>query len=360
MQTNNRLDSFKELALANDCVLDEERFLHLDRKRPIKTTVIMCLVFMGSVLGTASFIGFLGLALERGVFDALWVFGVLFLGLSLFLLQKAKSASTEALATSFYFNGFASLLIAFAERRIDVSDRFSYEIILFVSVLCIVSIALFKSRLIVWLASVSFLCALHAFLVIKGSFQGITVFFLILLVALLLFNYYEIKIRAISIRISELVVPIRSALFYYVIALSIIRSTLLWSEYFNVTSKFYSYLLTIGLMLAMIFTVYMILKRMQVQSTWIKIAFCLLGIAVVWFSYPACSVGLILAMWAFRDKKYSELVIGSLVFIWAISLYYYDLSITLLNKSLILMATGVVFLGLFLLVKKGGKYDEIK
>jgi uncharacterized membrane protein len=96
-------------------------------------------------------------------------------------------------------------------------------------------------------------------------------------------------------------------------------------------------------------------------SNFIRFSVCI-AVAVftlLWGHYPAFSVGLIFALWSFQNQFKVGFILAVCTFVWSMGFYYYDLKITLLDKSLYLTLTGVLFLGIYWIVHKNrNKYEK--
>lgn len=105
------------------------------------------------------------------------------------------------------------------------------------------------------------------------------------------------------------------------------------------------------------FVVAYILLSKQIQDTkrfyW-SLGLILLGCLASCIS-PDIALALLGLVLAYTVLDYFGVAISGLFMIYAISMFYYDLKITLIYKSYLLMGSGIVFLSLFYFIKKLNK-----
>jgi len=74
---------------------------------------------------------------------------------------------------------------------------------------------------------------------------------------------------------------------------------------------------------------------------------------------PAISGSLLLLLLSFKVNYRTGVALGIMGFIYSIGMFYYDLNITLLQKSLIMFGSGVFFILLyFLIFKKSNSHEK--
>lgn len=97
-----------------------------------------------------------------------------------------------------------------------------------------------------------------------------------------------------------------------------------------------------------------ILNKLEVNNYSIRISiFIAIAIILAPSLYaPSISVSLLVILACFYSNYKTGLGIGILAFIYFISRFYYDMNITLLDKSIALMITGVIFLIVYYFTNK--------
>ena len=81
---------------------------------------------------------------------------------------------------------------------------------------------------------------------------------------------------------------------------------------------------------------------------WFMAVLCCAATAV----YPPMAFAFLGILLAYTMFDYVGLAIFAIAFVRAVSVFYYDLDMLLINKSYLLMASGAVFLLMFFIIKK--------
>ncbi|MDR0229557.1 MAG: DUF4401 domain-containing protein [Flavobacteriaceae bacterium] len=361
MNSINNIQQLKDSLIAQERTIDEEKLATLNKKKPIKTILITILSVIGGLLGIASFIAFIALVTEaEEVENLILFFGVVFLIFSFVWSRKADSPSSEGLGISLYISGGLSIVLglAFYYNSID------YNVLIIASLLIgLVGIVFFKSRIIAMLGMLTVLISLHCAAVNNDINELVYILLILSMYAIIAMYVFEIEIRIKSLYLSELYLPIRSALIIYTLGSSILCSTWKWMDYYSTYTTTLPIILCVAMSIALIYTLYEVFKILSIKSLIVKIGFIIISLSsflIIGVYYPAFSIGLLIIFWAFKEFNLNGVVEGSLVFIWAMGLFYYDLTYTLLIKSVLLIAVGALLLIGFYINKKGGISNEIK
>ncbi|MDR2221725.1 MAG: DUF4401 domain-containing protein [Flavobacteriaceae bacterium] len=359
----NSIENFKVLKdslVARGGTINEELLIEVNKKKPLKTTLILVLSVIGGILGIASFIAFIALVTEANQIENLIVFfGIVFLIISFFWSRKAETPSTEGLGISLYVSGGISIVLGIA-----FSNNPSNNILISLSVLIgLLGILFFKSRIITFLGVLTILISLHCLAVNNELNEAVYILLIFCMYCIIALYIFEVKIRTRSLFLSELYLPIRSAIILYTLVSAIICSTLKWVDYYGTDTVTLPLILCVSLSIALMYTIYEIFKIVSIQSLLIKIVLFIISLAsfiLIGLYYPAFSIGLLVTFWAFKEYDLKGVAKGSVVFLWALGMFYYDLTYTLLIKSILLIGVGSLLLIAFYLIKKGGKVYEIK
>lgn len=102
------------------------------------------------------------------------------------------------------------------------------------------------------------------------------------------------------------------------------------------------------------------MKVTQLNTKIIVYLFALVFTVLIAFNYPAFGIAFLFLLWSFKQQFKVGIALSIATFIWAMAMFYYDLGLTLLEKSISMMLVGGVFLGVYYLIqKKGTGYDKV-
>jgi uncharacterized membrane protein len=190
-------------------------------------------------------------------------------------------------------------------------------------------------------------CCTGALFIIDYDVFFIQFYTALLVFALTYFMLHEAKIITLHPKLAKLYEPIRIGLIVCLLAtlfISIIdKNKYTTAEGYNFINVFFA---SITLILAVLYTVSTILPVLEITKQAQKnaiYALCSLLLLLTLFA-PSISGALLIVLLSFRVNYKTGLAFGIVAFIYFTGQYYYDLSFSLLEKSLILLATGCVFL----------------
>ncbi|MBC5992744.1 DUF4401 domain-containing protein [Pontibacter cellulosilyticus] len=311
----------------------------------LKSLAIKALTILGGFLAASTFLGFLGAAglYESGV--AMMVVGVMFLVGAEWLIQHKKDAMADSIGVSFNLMGY--LLLAIGVGQLTEST----------SAVCGV---LACAAVLVLLFSESAICVFVSVLVLNGSLLGLIydnkVYnvahgLVVLLAAVLTYmSLYEAKLITASPKVNLKYRPVRmGVVFSLVVTLALfVHQKFLSSqiEHFWISSLF--------LIACFLYLVYHVMKDAAITNIKTQAAFytcCVLLLAPTILT-PSIPGALLVLLSSFYIGHRPGFWVGLLALVYFVILYYYDLNMTLLAKSGVLVASGLLFLGGFVLLNK--------
>ncbi|WP_121964728.1 DUF4401 domain-containing protein [Myroides sp. N17-2] len=337
--------------------INHESLTEATDKGALKSIIIRVVSVLGSLLGLGLFIGFIAL-ISADLFRnqaVLTGIGIAFLVGAFFFNRSKDSAITDSIAVSLYIIGHSFLIYG-----LTGDSNIGGYIALATS---IITLCVYNNQIISFLSTLGVLISIH---VVMFSLH-IENFYYIYLAFVLLFAVYlfwqEQQIRTQNNILRERYLPVFTAFFCYTLVMGIIASTedygyYYFSEYSAV--RVFLLLVILGLILA---TVYLLLDKMKVTQLNTKIIvylFALVFTVLIAFNYPAFGIAFLFLLWSFKQQFKAGIALSIATFIWAMGMFYYDLGLTLLEKSISMMIVGVVFLGVYYLIqKKGAGYDKV-
>ena len=326
----------------------EERYNH-DRNQQSMT--IKVLSILGGVLATLAFVVFLYLArLDRSEV-AMYILSLIFFLTSLWINKKFDKVILDSISVCLFLLGYGLFSMGFYASGGSAFQTHSIFILfgiitLFLSKSYILS---FLSVLIIFGSSIAVLFDLEIFDLIHAIYICIV----------LLFIYYTFKegrLMKSSLLSGKQYMSIRTGLvFSYMICLYFISSPRI-SEgnwHFNWISSGFNIIIVNWL-------IHCLLKRFQCDELGKRIFIFLIVTVCLGFTAmsPAISGSLLLLLLSFKVNYKTGFALGILGFIYFLGQYYYDLDLSLLHKSISMMASGLFFLILYLMIFKKSTQHE--
>lgn len=335
--------------------LDEaELVLAAERKENDRAGMaIKVLSIFGGLLTTLIFLAFMALAGFYDQYEIILWMGAIFICLAIGLNKIFNLLIIDTSVISMYIIGFC--LLGFALMQHDFTGN---EVCL-----CFIGIAL--AALII---AQNFVLSFVSVLLINGCL--ITLILVnrhadlmhlynagntLLLMFLLLFEAKALRMGRI---VSRLYNPLRTALIFSLLGGLFFISREWWMEPGLLAGQ--AWLSSCVTIAALLYVLVRVLKAFGRTARKDYLVACaasipvLLGLALL----PAVAGSILIMLACFLVNYKTGLVIGIMAFIYFIVQFYYDLSLTLLTKSLVLSGTGIVFTLCFVLVQLKWKSDE--
>ena len=291
------------------------------------------LSLLGGILTAIFFLGFLALAsILRSEISCL-ITGSILIITTLIINRRLTKPFLDAMNITCYIAG--CILAGFGmSSNIDVL----FIVLIGIS---IVTMLLSKGFILTFLSVISFYTALFGEITILLSPPNPLNVAIVPIMAVFLFvNLLETKILSHTNGDLSKYKPIHSGLFVScVLALGGLSINYL-------TQSSNDWIISVFMLAGILITVYKIMQVMQVKSLIHQVCIYLLCILICLPSLhaPYLSGSILLILICFHYGYKAECAAALLLFIYAISKYYYDLDITLLTKSITLFCTGIVLL----------------
>ncbi|MGB4958898.1 MAG: DUF4401 domain-containing protein [Saprospiraceae bacterium] len=315
------------------------------------TLSIKILTIVGGIMSTLAFLGFLFIA---GLYDsslAMLIFGVGFVLTSVFLNHRFDKLIIDTFSISIYFIGL--FLMAFAMVDMNINEN----LVTLLYFLIALGTIFIMQNFILSFAAVLIMCGSLAVLILSNELFDLMQIYAGLLGILLSFCYlYEAEIITFHKKMSRLHHPIRIGLtfsFLVILGMVSIRD-------FAPISSGYVWISSILMIVLILYIIHKILNMYEIVDkieTWSAYLSTILILLPTVFC-PGLSGAILIILLGFMTNYRTGFVIGIISLIYFISQFYYDMNLTLLDKSLLLMASGVVFIILYLFISKKWPGDE--
>lgn len=337
LRTASKIQSeFPELPLETEAVMQA-----LEVPKPHTPLVLKIIIFFGAFLATGTISAFFGILDIYESELALFVVGSLFLGGTIYVSRTQPMPILQGAYLSFYITGYTFFGFGFYLIFNDLTAiclpllALSIALVFVVRDYILLLATLFALHLnaLIWLFTFGF------------SFEFLYVYVLILLVSTFFVFTNENKMKTSHPIFEHLYYPLRDALaLIWMQMLFLITDVQIWSESNLNQMVFAAYNIV-----ALLFLIRFVLKSLDFYTenrfyVWLVITSVVLLPTLL---APAISGALLLLFLSFYQQFKTGIIISMAGLVWFISKFYYDLSMTLLEKSLLLMGVGVLFLGMY-------------
>ncbi len=306
--------------------------------------------------GLLACITFLGLLLLFGLYDS--PSGMLILSLilivgGLILNNTQDLIIFDSISVSAYISGY--ILSAFALSQLDFNES---SIAFCFALLAMVSLFINQSYVLSFLSVLIVNGSLAGILIDNYALQLMPVLFAAITSLLFYMHKKEAVIIANARLLSKLFISLRLALVLSLFAdLSLMIDVP--GQYFSIYSLLIASAIFIAAILALLPTVFeqlnIVGKKSKVFMT-TSILLCLLPSGL----NPAVAASLFVMVLSFWKNYKPGLALGILGFLYFTSRFYYDLSFTLLIKSMLMLLSGALFFGVYFLIhKKLEAYEKV-
>ena len=311
---------------------------------------IKILSIFGGLLATLAFAVFLFI-LE--VYESKW--GMLFLGIALttiavFIDKKFNSFILDTFSVCFFVLGV--ILFVFGLASLQINEDL---IALLVILVALGSLTITQNYVISFISIITIGAAMLFLIMtynIPDAIHGYILFYTVLLAFFFLNEAYFLTS---SRKLAQLIGPLRIGLVFCLLfgLIAIGKNDLA-----SISGRY----LWISSVASICFIMYLapkVLTRFGIggKKKMLTLGLCFFTLLPTLFA-PAISGALLIVLLSFLVNYKTAFVIGIIALIYFVIQYYYDLSLTLLTKSIILFSSGVVFLLFYFFFTQKTKTDE--
>lgn len=332
---------------------NEAAILEAYKKQTENTSsvAIKILSIFGGLLAVLFFLGFLALA---GLYDSksgLLIFGSLFIIAAIVIDKKISKLIMDTISIALYSLGFLVLGFGLSQLRID--DQYMALIFMAIALAALLT----TPNYIIAFTSTVLISACLLYIIISNEAFNFIHLYLAGIAALLVYVFLnEAKLLTYNRALATLYNPLKVALIF-----SLLLGLLVFNRAMGmVFSIRFLWLSSVILIAAILWIMPTILNRLEVTKTSSKVfsyGATVLLLATTLFS-PTLPGAFLIILLSVLVRYKTGLVIGIIAFIYFIMQFYYDLFLSLLTKSILLMSSGVVFIGLYVFISKKLKSDE--
>ncbi len=323
----------------------------LHEREQAQSLPIKILSIFGGLMASTTFSGFL---FTLGIFDnesTLLVFGLLFLIGSIIFSRKVNTMLLDTICVSTLLIGF--ILFGISLEQFHLADATYLLIICSLATICI---KLVRNYIMIFVL-VFIACGTLLGAIVELGYHQLAQLYIPAIGILLAYLYLkEGKIISQRNFLSTRYNPIRTALtFCLLFGLAFLT--------FDEHSSLYNYFSWAGsiIFIALCFVIlHRILEVLSISKRKNRFLLYLLSLCCLLpcILYPALSGAIFLILASFLVNYKTGFVLGILFLCYAVSRFYYDLDLTLLTKSIIMMVSGAFFLILYFVSLKISSHEK--
>ena len=312
---------------------------------------IKILSVFGGFLATLAFLGFMAIA---GLYNSeigLLLFGIGFIISAICLNKVFNKLIIDTFSVSIYVIGFALFGIGLSEMNMDTNI-----IAILISVIALAALIITQNYILSFISVMAISGSLLTLIFSNNSYDLIHLYIASITLLLTYIFLNEAKIISSNKRVSRLYNPLRIGLIFSLL----FGLITVGKRHLIPISQQLIWLSSIVMIVVTLYLVYTILKINEINTVKSKVLIYTLSaliLASTIFS-PAISGAIIILLLSFLVNYKTGLAIGIISIIYFISQYYYDLNFTLLTKSIILFASGIVFLLFYVFTTKNKSPNE--
>ncbi len=313
---------------------------------------IKILSILGGVLASLAFVLFLYLSrLDRSQ-SAMYIFSAAFFLVSIVINKRYDKVILDTISVCLYILAYVLFSIALNMHTIITP----YLTTTFFLIFALITLLICRSYILTFLSVLIFFgSCIHILFDTKNDSL-----LHLLIIALASLNCYmmlnEAKIMSLKRTLANRYLAIRTGL-----AVSLLMSLYFVSRQTLIDTNFqYNWLCSAGLIFLIIWIINTILNQFDRKQTDKKILIFVVVLISLGFTAmsPAITGALLLLLLSFKVNYKTGIALGIISFIYAIGIFYYDLNMTLLHKSMTMFLAGLFFLLLYLLIFRKSTHHE--
>lgn len=346
------IDSLKQqqgggFEINEDDVVNEYEKKYANRS----SLTIKILSIVGGLMASIAFIGFLFIV---GVADSggtLIVLGIMFTAIAILICNLADKLVLDTVGICGFIVGFILLAGGMAEGNVGENT-----ICFWLIIISAVSFSVSKNAILIFISLLIFFGCFLVLIMTNQPHEMIHLLIAFNVVALAYWMLNEHAIITMGKRFCEVYEPVRTGvIFSLIINLWMTTSSSIYTR--PIAFPWMSSLVIIPVLLYVVNRILDIIRVKELKEKAVAYFISSLILVATFFA-PAISGALLIILLCFLVNYKTGFVVGVVAFIYFISRYYYDLDVTLLTKSILMMASGVLFILFYLLTNKKLTNDE--
>lgn len=311
---------------------------------------ITLLSIVGGILGTLFLLGFVALAIANSA-GATFIAGIVLIGGAVWLNKTSARTIVDTASVTAFLAGFGMALYGMLQLNMD--DQLINIILM---VLCLATITITSGMLLNFFSVLIFYVATFSLIYIWHAYQMIHVLTAVTAIGYTYLCLFEPELIAGKPEVARRYMAIRNGVLFSFVAL--MGYFISWRLHSSQLDN--EYVSAIVIVVIAGFLLHYIINVMGINTTRGRFTAYLVGAMVLLPGVlaPAIAGALLIIILSHHTGHRLGLLVGIAGLLYAIGQYYYDLRLTLLVKSEIMMASGAVFLAAWFILKNQLKRYE--
>lgn len=328
-----------------------------DQEANQSSIAIKILSIIGGVMGILVFVGLFAMIDLFDSIPAMFITGLLLIVGAIYLNRKSDKLIMDTFSISTFLVGvnmFEAALFRIIDNNADIDESL---ITIVVMLIAGISLVFIKNYMLSLLSILMITGSLLVLLVFQNETYSLIHLYNTILIVLLTYVFlFEAKIICFNKKLNKLYNPLRIALIIsFLFGLGVLRNRHLMDLKIEYIWQ-YS-LVLFGVLILVISRITDVLQMGQKERIPVYIlSIVILGVTI--FS-PSILGAMLLILLSFYTNYKTGLVLGVVALVYFVAQYYYDLNLTLLTKSILLMSSGIVFIILYAFTTKAIKNEKI-
>ncbi|MGU3375299.1 DUF4401 domain-containing protein [Chryseobacterium sp. M5A1_1a] len=313
-----------------------------------QSLAIKILSIFGGIMACLAFLGFIFIAQLFDSQTGLAILGIMCIAGSSFLSRLSKKTITDTLSVSFFITGFA--LLGFGLSK----DENIIYIVFTILALC--TLFLVQSYILSFISILIINGCFIAFAADNNIYSLPYIIIALQAIATTILFLREAKIITKNKIFSKLYDPVRSGMvFSFLFTLAFLGM----NSFISIAVS-YSWIPSVIIILAILYVVSLLFNTLQVTNITHKSIIYVLTILLLspTLLVPTISGAILIILLSFFVNYRTGFALAVIALVYFIGKFYYDLNITLLNKSILLFASGIIFLAIYFFTHKQLQANE--
>ncbi|HFS67306.1 MAG TPA: DUF4401 domain-containing protein [Flavobacteriia bacterium] len=340
-------DTFKDISF------DESKINSIYAKKDLNESnfTIKLLSIIGGFFSSFALVIFIAISGIWTSGNLMLFFGLLSILFAVLISIKTTNILLDTFSISTYIIGIMMLVFGMQNLKIPVNNTI-YTIL----IIGIITLLLNPDFVFSFIASLIIQGSI-LFFIFYNKIEGTLAYYIVINTILLVLLFFKEAYFLQHKKLNKLYYPFKMAIIVaYIFGLS-----LLTFKNFVLMDWLNWLVLTFGIGILFLITVYKIVKTTSITNKKILIFIYIASFLIAMFSYytPTIIGGLIPIILGFYQNNKVVFILGVLSFIAFTGMYYYNLNETLLFKSVLLILIGSLFLVSYLIISKNNFIEKI-
>ena len=220
-----------------------------------------------------------------------------------------------------------------------------------------VCLAFFKNELLSFLGSIGVLISLFVIAIELDLIWGASLYLILMIISITFLFLNESVILLKGSKIKDVYKSIRLA--HILVILGVLNYTSP-SNYFGVSFHLNGFIIA-SVYTCLVWCLFRIVKEQQNLKMLDMVIIVVVGLLMILPTYMNMGFGfsVLLLLLCFRSQYKTGLILAILSFCYFLCMFYYDLQFSLMVKSLLLMGTGMILIGLYALMTRKIRTNEL-